>query len=250
MFCIAVFEQENLNRHFIKEILSAYSLSKDLELEILWFTGSDAIEKVKHFAWRIQIALISTKESNHMEIGRQIYWNNADCLICYYSSTEEMLEPLLPSRPICFYRLGVQSLPEIIDDMTKDYARRIPTFRYDTRKIHFSVPIRNITYFQSDLKHVSAYYLDGSFDTFFGRLSDVQDSLRKNGQEHYFLRCHQSFLVNRLYIEKLDKSSSLLHLTNHEIVAVSRTQYPQVVKSLMYSADSTDSSILCTENAG
>lgn len=233
MFYFAVFERDKQTRENVKEILTEYSLRTDMEMSILWFTDENALDKLISYTSKMQAALISLSDPHNVEIGRRIYYANPDCAICYYGNKNQELEPLLASRPICYYQPNRgDTLAKKIDQMVRDYIRRVPVFQYGTRKTHFSVPLRTIRYFQSDLKHVVIHYSSGETDSIFGKLSDIEQNLRQHGQYHSFVRCHKSYLVNLTFIEKLDKTNGCLHLVGGETISVSRVQYPSVLRIL------------------
>ena len=244
MFYFAVFEEDKQIRENIKEILADYSLRTGLEVSVLWFTDEKALNKIPSYTGKMQAALISLNNQYNIEIGRRIYYANPDCAICYYGNKNQELEPLLVSRPICYYQPNRgDALAKKIDQMVRDYIRRVPIFQYGTRKIQFSVPLRNIRYFQSDLKHVVIHYSSGETDSIFGKLSDIEQNLKQHDQYHSFVRCHKSYLVNLTYIEKLDKANGFLHLVGGETISVSRVQYPSVLRILQVPRDLITSGI-------
>ena len=72
------------------------------------------------------------------------------------------------------------------------------TFNKEIKK----VPIRDIVYFESNNRIVYIHLKDGSDEHFYGKLNNVEKELVASRQ--YFLRIHQSFLVNYDYIKKMN----------------------------------------------
>lgn len=229
MFCLAVFEREERNRKRLKDALLKCSFMMDMEVEILWFTTSDSVDKVSRYAQKMQIAFISLDDEAG-KLGRIIYQENPDCLLCYYCEREVRIEYLLDSRPIAFYLWSGKNeeLEDRIAYLIRESARENAIFNYTTKKTQLVVPLRNILYFQSDLKHVVLHCCGGREERIFGRMSDIEDRLHENRQKGFFLRIHKSFLVNIFHILKLDRSGRMIELSNHAMLPVSEAQYARI----------------------
>ncbi|MEG0325225.1 MAG: LytTR family DNA-binding domain-containing protein [Cellulosilyticaceae bacterium] len=53
-----------------------------------------------------------------------------------------------------------------------------------------------ILYFKSDRRKVQALTTKGEYD-FYGKLDEIEESLVDKG----FMRCHQRYLVNRVFVD-------------------------------------------------
>ena len=227
MFCVAVFEQIDAKRKRIRDLLVKCSFAKevDMEIETLWFTLPDSISKMERYASRIQIALIPAG-NDLIGLGRRLYEYNSKCLICYYSDERVPLEPFLNSRPIAFHIWeNDEKLQKTIQMLILESARENAIFNHATRKTQLNVPLKNIKYFQSDLKHVVIKYCDGQEERIFGKLQDIENKLISDSPRCFFIRVHKSYLVNALYVFKLDKADRTVELLDHETIPVSEAQY-------------------------
>ncbi|MCI5640933.1 MAG: LytTR family DNA-binding domain-containing protein [Lachnospiraceae bacterium] len=82
-----------------------------------------------------------------------------------------------------------------------------------------------VYYFEADVRKIHIHQKSEP-QTFYAKMGDLEEML----QEHNFIRCHQSYLVNRKYIEKIYKGQ--LYLENEEVLPVSR-KYLESVKECL-----------------
>lgn len=95
-------------------------------------------------------------------------------------------------------------------------------FKYEGEYIH--IPFRNITYFESNAKKVTLYLRDKSKNySFASKLEDIHKML-----PGYFLRCHQSYLVNLDEVSRLDLKDHIFILNNNDDVPISRRLFTVV----------------------
>ena len=84
---------------------------------------------------------------------------------------------------------------EKLDNIVNEVMQANEIFRYQTRKKLLIIPERNILYAQSNLKNVEIYKADGTTESVFAKLVDIESKLSCR-----FVRIHQSFMVNMDYI--------------------------------------------------
>ena len=77
------------------------------------------------------------------------------------------------------------------------------------------MPVRDIVYFESNNRIVYIHLKDGSDEHFYGKLNNVEKELVASRQ--YFLRIHQSFLVNYDYVKKMNFSNITISFMGKEI---------------------------------
>lgn len=255
MLGIAVLEADEKKRKVIRELLLKEFF--ELDIKFFWFTTEGCFENIKKYSHQLQLALISLDANQAMSAGRRIYESNPNCLICYYSEEIEFPKPIIKSRPISFLkipgsyfdlsRLDRTELIELDDTLKHQYMsehreicaelrsiisdvfRENGLFVYSTRKMDLSIPIRNILYFQSDLKHVIVHYCDGSEDKIFCKLKDIEEKLKDSGNSQIFIRVHNSFLVNSIYCCKIDKAGKYLITEGLEKIPISASHYSDVL---------------------
>lgn len=85
-------------------------------------------------------------------------------------------------------------------------------------KTVYSLDLRNIIYFESNLKKVIANEVDQSY-TFYGKFEDVATAV----EDKKFIRCHKSYLVNCAYVKSF--SPTEIVCTGGTILPMGRTHY-------------------------
>lgn len=222
MICLAVLEPNPSRKAAMKDWLVRYTVQRNCEMELLWFTDQNPIPKTEKYAERIQIALIGLDSENGSKIGQALYEKNPDCRILYYRTSRCDLEPLLPTRPVSFYlwENGREVFMEKLDKVYNDVLLTQTTFRYETKNKMYLLPKRNILYFQSDLRYVNICLLHGEHPRILAKLSEIEQLAGD-----FFVRIHKSYLVNPKHVLWMDKKNHLVLLTNGEQLPVSDAQY-------------------------
>lgn len=247
MFCIGLYETEKLRRGKMRERIVRYAMQTDLEVSILYITDAASQTDIGKHTKQMQIALLSMDSPGYMMLGKQIYQGNSECRICFYKSESCDLESVLETRPIGFYRWeeraeSPQALQGKVNEdrvflnkldlIVKDVLSSGGVFRYETRKNMFLLPLRDILYFQSDLKYVDIHLLDHPDQRIYGRLSDIEQVLESNNLSNRFIRIHKSYIVNLQHIALLDKMTHTVAITNGEQLPISNAQYAMVQQAL------------------
>lgn len=80
--------------------------------------------------------------------------------------------------------------------------------------------LNKVLYFTSDVRIIDAHMVNGNI-RFYGKLDEVEQQI----EEGNFIRCHQSFLVNKTMIDKLSRAYLLVR---GERIPVSRSRYEQM----------------------
>ena len=247
MFCIGLYETDKSRRGSMRERIVRYAMQADIEVSVLYITGEALPADIGKYAKQMQIALLSMDSPEYLELGKNIYRGNPECRICFYKSEKCDLEPVLEARPIGFYRLrerpeaqgdhrtGTADNPffgDKLDSFVKDILAAGGAFRYETRKNAFFLPLQDILYFQSDLKYVDIHLRENPDQRIYGRLTDIEQALEKDGLSNRFIRIHKSYLVNIRHIVLLDKVNHTVALISGEQLPVSGAQYAMVQQVL------------------
>ena len=81
----------------------------------------------------------------------------------------------------------------------------------------YNIPLKEILYFESVKRIVIITTFDKEYQ-FYAKLDDIERELEKKG----FIRCHQSYLVNSIFIRKIEKDT--VYLVNGKEIRISRTK--------------------------
>lgn len=195
-------------------------------MDILWFTDSVSLNNLDKYSGKLHLALISLDSEFGLKAGKELYCQNPDCRICYYRTNPCKLEPLLSSRPICFYlwEQGEKAFKIKFEQIIDEISSAKDIFHYETKGDLYLIPFRNILYLQSDLKYVNIYTINHNDGRFFSKLSQIEEKLSSS-----FVRIHKSYIVNEMYVECVDKKTHTVQLSNGENMPISNAQYEQVI---------------------
>lgn len=108
-----------------------------------------------------------------------------------------------------FIRIFMAAYKEIISD---DYY-----FRYRAHRQSNKILVREIVYFESQIRTVNIVKTDGETITYYAKISAIEESMNNTKAE--FWRIHQSYLVNRKYIYRI--SYSHVEMTNGKVLTIS-----------------------------
>lgn len=232
MIYTAVFDDVDNNYDMIKELFIRYSLQENVDIDTLRFYGDITDDKIQRYAPGIPFALISLNLENAKEIGKSVYNSNTGCRILYYGDKNGELEPLLCSRPIAYHTLknGNDMLFEKIKQIIHEISNAEDTFRFETKRLTYFSPYKDILYFQSDLKYVNICKVNKTTEMIYAKLSEIEEKLG-----HIFIRIHKSYIVNRSYIDGIDKKSHTMIMKNGVELPISDAQYKKVIEKLGFS---------------
>lgn len=111
---------------------------------------------------------------------------------------------------------GLQRLERYHQTLQKRYY-----FNFKCDGEYLRIPFEDILYFESSAKKVRLQPVKGEKHYFFAaKLDDIAGQL-----PDYFLRCHQSYLVNMHMIRRLDTQNHVFLLQSNEEILISRRIY-------------------------
>ncbi len=147
---------------------------------------------------------IEMEQVDGITAARRIREIDRTVLLVYVSGYDKYLKELFEVEPFRF--LSKPLNPVQFARYFKEACKRINetevfyqfTFNKEIRKIS----VKDIVYFESNNRIVYIHLKDGTNEYFYGKLNNVEKELAASRQ--YFLRIHQSFLVNYDYIIKMN----------------------------------------------
>lgn len=160
---------------------------------------------------------IEMEQVDGITAARKIREIDRTVLLIYVSGYDKYLQELFEVEP--FRYLSKPLDHEKFARYFRDSYNRINetevfyqfTFNKEIRK----VPVKDIVYFESNNRIVNVHYKDGTYEYFYGKLNNVEKELAASRQ--YFLRIHQSFLVNYDYVKKMNFFNMTISFMNKEL---------------------------------
>lgn len=155
----------------------------------------------------------------------------------YYKKGETNLVPFLPTRPVWYWNVNDSSALDRIFEMQMNAMKEDPyIFYYSDRLRSLAVSCASIFYAHSLKRAVYLHTVNGEE----GPLPKSLDEIQRMLPEREFIRVHQSFLVRRDAVRKLDRESHILELKDGTEIPVSRALYENVTALFCQNVDFND----------
>lgn len=228
MIRIAVYDNDKARIARLDSVFDFYAVNRNTEYDVSWFVGDEGLKRIEKYAANLHIALVSVHAKDSREFCRRLYRKNPNCRICYYDAGNRSSAEI--SNPLWFLdeeteRQEKLAAADRIDSLFNGFKYFGNLLIFDTRQLLYIVPVEEVVYFQSDLKYVNIICRDGSTIRVYKKLDQVEPSLSS-----LFLRIHKSYIVNKSFVEKIDKASRMVILSSGEELPVSNSQYSRVLE--------------------
>lgn len=231
MIRIAVYDDEQSSILRLDAAFEYYAVNRNTEYDVSWFVGSEGLKRIEKYACDFHIALVSVGSKGSGDFCIKLNEKNPDCRICYYNACDRSSADI--SNPLWFMdgdsseiRYN-QATAEKIDQLFNGFRYFGNLLMFDTRQLLYIIPVEEVVYFQSDLKYVNIICQSKDSISIYKKLDEVEASLSK-----VFLRIHKSYIVNRTYIKRVDKTNRIVVLENGEELPISNSQYVKVMEEL------------------
>lgn len=217
MIHIAICDDSKENFILLYCIIKSFFNEEQAAVSIKHFyDGAHLLSAIKDgFRFDLIYLKIELEKQSGLEIGDEIRNRQQDTVtqIVFFSQYPHYAMKLFPLRPTDFLLLPFEK-SRVIDSLqtaNQISPLRQPMFSFSNRKTVKNIPYQNILYFESKNRKIDLYHTNG-MDSFYGKLDDIEAELK----QHFFLRIHKSYLVNRAHIRRMDYNHVYLD-TNLEL---------------------------------
>lgn len=232
MLHIAICDDESTVCTQIEAILLSLRDTLPVKIDIeVFYSGDDLYSFITDGACIDLIFLdIELNTINGIEIGKKIReeLNNEATQIIYISGNESYAIELFEIRPLNFLIKPLQA-----DKIEKSIRKGIELFEKGNQFFELKngrnlvrIPLKNILYFESSGRKVSAITENGVYE-FYDKLSEIEHRLFGKG----FFQIHKSYLVNFFHVAEYQYES--IQLTNKEKLAISQQNRKSVCNWLL-----------------
>ena len=184
-----------------------------------------ALESGKRYDLIFLDIMFAENEMSGVELGRFIREQEDNHVsIVYISWEQQEVRPLIKTNPLDF--LTKPLTIEKIEEAVQAYLHRaapVALFTWKKARTTYSVPIKDIVYFESRKREILICRADGTKDSFYGRLKELYDDQLKNFD---FLFSHASYLVNYDYVASAEYN--YLHLSGGESLPISQNRRKEI----------------------
>ncbi|MBP5597088.1 MAG: response regulator transcription factor [Pseudobutyrivibrio sp.] len=204
----------------LEDIISRECAKNGKKTEIdVFFDGETLVKSIENGHRYSMIFLdIEMKRMNGIAAARRIRQLDRYTLIIYISSYDDYLKELFEVEPFRFISKPIQleQLQRYCAEAIKKIEGMNNLFVYNYNKEEYSVPIKEIVYFESNKRLIDIHMNDGTVRSFYGKLNNIEKEIQKINK--HFIRIHQSFLVNYSYIKSMTYSEVALEYNDEEYV--------------------------------
>lgn len=208
---IAICDDESVHIEKIRTILSDYETDNYLSPVALLDAVSAGVR------YDVLFLDILMPRIDGISLARELREFDEDMLIVFITSKIEYMQTGYEVRAFRYLLKDQidEGLPKIWNDIIKELLDRQDayfTFEFERRTYRF--PIRDILYFESNLRRIVVHTKASENAALYGKLDDL--SVKYSS----FIRVHKSYLINRRYIRMI--SAGTVVLSNGEVLPVSR----------------------------
>lgn len=111
-----------------------------------------------------------------------------------------------------------QEIYEALDKVLEEQRTTFETFSFQYNRMNHNITLRQVLYFVSDRRKIWIMMDNGRKLVFYGKMDLLEKRLSE--YNHFFVRIHQSYLVNERQIESFYNSQ--IQMRDGELLSVSR----------------------------
>lgn len=204
----------------IEEQLHTLTASLSMPLETETFFNGNSLLAELHRGIRYDIIFMDIEMPNidGISVAKQLRLLDPATLLVYISSYDQYLRQLFEVGVFRFLDKPVDysQLSECFLDACHLIAGMHSYFEYTYNREFFRFPFRDIAYFESDRRIIYMYLGNGERREFYSKLNKIEEHLKSSG--HFFLRPHQSYLLNYDYVRRMDRTSITLAVNGKELL--------------------------------
>lgn len=227
MYSIAVISENNDRGNIIAKIVEEYIALKKLKISVLRFfsrfdSGSVEFERLI----KSNMCIIDFNESKKtVKLIADLYEKRNDLVWICVGSDARLLNKLLLLRPSGYVQ-DITNADELCCNLIRilrfqQYNNQNKYFYFKYDGSYLKINYESISYFESSAKKVTLHLYNSEKKYYLtAKLNDIQSVSPK-----YFLRCHQSYLVNMNCIRCFDTRNKVIIALPNEEVLVSRRMY-------------------------
>ncbi len=193
-------------------------------------TYSDALRLIKWKGYDLALIELNLHGGDGYSLAKSMRMDGVNTELVFISEKQERITEAFTFKPIGFWVRPTsyeQVRTAILTYMHyATYARR--TFSFKAAAGLHTIPYSDILYFESRIHTIMLHSRKGETFSFTHRLDEVEKSL----DMRFFVRTHQSYLVNLSHANELVRSEGKLKMDTGDAIPVSRSRIFSTIKKL------------------
>ena len=236
---IAICDDQKIYTDLIQRHVADWSQQRKVKAEVQIATsGEELIEKVRVDILseeHVDIVLLDMKMGslNGIETAKQIRRLEPRAYIIFITS--HFVEVVFDAFEVRAFRYIMKNkiqelLPKALDDILRDMNEALGKYlQVSFNRTKMWMNLSEVLFFECSARVAIAHTVHANAQRFSMKVDELEEHVTERG----FIRCHQSYIVNSMYVRKIRNYSVLL--SDGREIPVSRTRYEQVKKDFAWS---------------
>lgn len=224
MLRIAICDDSREDRKRILDFVRDYYKTHDMDVQIDYFESAGKLLSAED-TYDIYLLDVIMPDMTGIETAKKLLKKKEAPVIIFITSSLE--------SAVDGYRVNASGfvLKPLVERDFEETLKRVMEQNFKSREasisiVHNRVPMElklsRILYFENRLHRVYIVLKSGEVLSVHQKLNEIQEELKA---QTYFIRCHQSYIVNLNHVEALENAGFVM--TNGDLVPVSRNFYKE-----------------------
>lgn len=234
MIQIAICDDDMTTTSQIEEYIRQIEIEQHIQVQYrIFFDGKSFMQSVESGEVYDLIYLdVEMPLMKGLDVAKKLREMEISSLIIYISNYETYCESMIETEPFRFLRKPINDVDlfrKYFMSAYKKLENRNEYYTYSYKKIHHKININDIMYFESNNRKI-CIHTNGNQEnnTFYGQLDKVEKELESKSCT--FIRIHQSYLVNSMYINTVQHDAVILE--NKDELPISEKRQKEIQRKL------------------
>lgn len=234
MIQIAICDDDMTTTSQIEEYIRQIEIEQHIQVQCrIFFDGKSFMQSVESGEVYDLIYLdVEMPLMKGLDVAKKLREMEISSLIIYISNYETYCESMIETEPFRFLRKPINDVDlfrKYFMSAYKKLENRNEYYTYSYKKIHHKININDIMYFESNNRKI-CIHTNGNQEnnTFYGQLDKVEKELESKSCT--FIRIHQSYLVNSMYINTVQHDAVILE--NKDELPISEKRQKEIQRKL------------------
>lgn len=217
----------------IKKYTERWSLGRGIQIQLVAFRNGEEVLFGLEAEGDFSAVFMDIRlyETHVIEEAVRIREQNPQASIVLISQRRQYPDEMSRLYPYQYINKPIreQEIYEVLDKVVDEQRTTFETFSFQYNRMNHNITLRQVLYFVSDRRKIWIMMDDGRKLVFYGKMDLLEKRL--SDYNHYFVRTHQSYLVNERQIESF--LNDQIQMRNGELLPVSRKKRNHVRQRCM-----------------
>lgn len=238
MLSIAICDDDKKGADRLHNLVAQYMLRNNVEYSIHIYDSGEQFLNVDSTRYHALFLGIHINDMNALGAAHQIRYKNKHLMIVLVIDLPQYRIYGEQVRALgCIERNHLEAgLPECLDLINRNkiyvWTQQLQeaTHTIEMNGLAREIHVQDIYYFESEKRKLRVYTRTKIFE-YYEKLNTIEPMLREKG----FIRCHQSYLVNKKYIKEVDLNNLNITLVSGQGLPISKSKRREVEKEYLWS---------------